>query len=255
MPRSRRIVPCAALCAALAALPGGARAERPKDISQEGAEAAVEALTASLEVERDLLKTQLERYKKLAADRDTASKRLQDLLSDYDALVQSAEPVAPEQVSAKEKEIAEAERQRAAALDRAQEVRGWIQQSQERIAGFERKVASLRGVLPKPRETLTGSWTITYLPGGSKGVFVLRQAGTIVQGQYQLEGGWKGSLQGTFIDGKLYVQRIDSKLGRSSELQGYLSSDGRSIKGTWQNYNLTDGAASSGSWTATRQED
>jgi hypothetical protein len=93
------------------------------------------------------------------------------------------------------------------------------------------------------------------MPGVNHGVFTLKQTGTIVQGQYLLDGGWRGSLQGTFIDGKIYLQRIDSKLGRSSELDGYLSSDGTSIRGTWRNYNMTDGAASSGSWTASRQED
>jgi hypothetical protein len=124
-----------------------------------------------------------------------------------------------------------------------------------RIEGLERKVAALRETLPKPKETLSGGWQVTYLPGVQKGVFFLRQSGTIVQGQYHLDGGWSGSLQGTFVDGKVYLQRIDSKLGRSSELQGFLAPDGKTIRGTWQNYNLTDGGASAGSWTASRQED
>lgn len=224
-------------------------------LSQETAEATVAALAAGIEVEREVLKAQQELYRRAAADRDAATRRLQDLIVEFDSLVQSSEPGPPEQVAAKDREVSEAERQRSGAIERGREVRGRIQEIQERIAGLEKKVASLKESLPKTRETLTGSWQITYLPGANRGTLVLRQTGTIVQGQYQLDGGWKGSLQGTFVDGKVYLQRIDSKLGRSGELQGYLSFDGKSIRGTWQNYNLTDGGASAGSWTASRQED
>ena len=93
------------------------------------------------------------------------------------------------------------------------------------------------------------------MPGMTRGVFVLKQTGTIVSGQYQLEGGWKGSLQGTLVDGKIYLQRIDSKLGRSSELEGFLSGDGGAIRGTWRNYTVNDGTVASGAWTASRAED
>src|SRR5262249_15033762 len=156
------------------------------------------------EVERDVLKSQLELYRKAAAEREAAAKRAAELLAEYDALLQADAPTPADQLSAKEKEIADAERQRAAAIDRRRERRGRIVEIQERIAGYDRKIASLRGSLPKVSETLTGSWQVTYLPGANKGTFTLRQTGTIVSGQYQLDGGWKGSLQGTFIDGKIY---------------------------------------------------
>lgn len=240
------------LCAAIVPASTVAAAE---GLSQESTEAAVAALGAGLEVERELLKTQQDAYRRAAAERDSSTKRLQQLLADFDAMAQGAEPATAEQVAAKEKEINEAERQRAAAIERCRDVLARIQEIQQRVDGLEKKVAALRENLPKARETLSGNWQVTYLPGSNRGVFHLRQTGTLVQGQYQLDGGWKGSLQGTFIDGKIYLQRIDSKLGRSSELQGYLSSDGKSIRGTWQNYNLTDGGASAGSWTASRQED
>jgi len=234
---------------------GTARAPGAESYSQESAEAAVAALGAQIEVEREIVKTQQEQYRRSAADRDAATRRLAQLLSEFDAMVQSPDPAPSDVLAAKEREIAEAERQRAAALERGRAIFGRIQEMQDRISGLERKVASLRESLPKAKETLTGGWQVTYLPGTNKGIFNLRQTGTIVQGQYQLDGGWRGSLQGTFIDGKLFLERIDSKLGRSSQLQGYLSTDGKAIRGTWQSYNLTDGAASSGSWTASRQED
>jgi hypothetical protein len=253
MRRFRDVRAVLLVAAALACARAGAITSA--DVSPENAEAAVAAIRAGVEVERDILKTQQERYRQAAGERDAANRRLQSLLGDYDQIVQSQEQTAQEIIAAKEREIAEAERQRTAAIDRCRELRGRILEIQDRIVGLEKKIVALREALPKSRDTLTGNWRVTYLPGLNKGVFTLRQAGTIVQGQYQLDGGWKGSLQGTFIDGKIYLQRIDSKLGRSSELQGYISQDGKTIRGTWQNYSLTDGGASSGSWTASREEE
>lgn len=218
--------------------------------------AAVTAIAASLDVERDILRGQQELYRQAAADRDAASRKLSMLLADLDAIVQGTGPVSSETTAAKEKEIAEAESRRSAAIERCREVLGRIFAAQERVTGLEKKLTSLRGGEQRlAKENVSGSWQVLYLPGNNRGVFALRQSGTILQGVYQLDGGWKGSLQGTFIDGKVYLQRIDSKLGRSSELDGYLSADGGSIRGTWRNYNLTDGATSAGSWTASRQEE
>ena len=224
-------------------------------MSPEGTEGALAALGAWLEVDRDLLASQQELYRTAAVERDAASRRLQQLLSEFDATVQGAAPGLTETAAAKDREISDVELRRVAALQKCRDIADRIREIQERAAGLEKKIASFKEGLPKTRETITGSWKITYLPSLNRGTFVLRQVGTIVQGQYQLDGGWKGSLQGTFIDGKLYIQRIDSKLGRSSELEGYLSRDGASMKGTWRNYNLTDGGVASGSWTAVRQDE
>jgi hypothetical protein len=224
-------------------------------VSQDNAEAALAAIDASLEVERDLLKSQQDSYRAAVIERDNASARLSLLLSEMDEMVLDAAAPGEDQLVAKEREISAAEARRFSAIQKCLELTGRIEEIQQRVAGLERKEGSLRDSLPKARETLSGSWRVLYMPGVNRGIFVLKQTGTILQGQYQLDGGWKGSLQGTMIDGKIYMQRIDSKLGRSSELEGYLSPDGGSIRGTWRNYNLTDGATASGSWTASRQED
>lgn len=240
---------------ALLAGPAALRAQTAP-IDSDTKAAAATAIAASLDVERDILRGQQELYRQAAADRDAAARKLALLLADLDALVQGSGPVSSETTAAKEKEIAEAESRRSAAIDRCHEVLGRIFAAQERVSGLEKKLVSLRGGDQRlAKENVSGSWQVLYLPGNNRGVFALRQSGTILQGVYQLDGGWKGSLQGTFIDGKVYLQRIDSKLGRSSELDGYLSADGGSIRGTWRNYNLTDGVTSAGSWTASRQED
>jgi hypothetical protein len=239
---------------------GGTRGDRasvPRSVplDADAQQIAVATLSASLDVEREILRRHQDLYRAAAEERDGASRRLQQLLGELDAFVTGSSDPAPEAVAAKEREIAEAETRRQGAAQKCRELLGRIQEMQERVAGLDRKIASMRENLPRPTETLSGSWRVTLLPSANHGTFVLRQIGTIVQGQYQLDGGWKGSLQGTYIDGKLYLQRIDSKLGRSSELDGYLSSDGTSIRGTWRNYGLADGGVASGSWTATRLQE
>ena len=108
------------------------------------------------------------------------------------------------------------------------------------------RISRLRTTLPSDTESLTGTWNVSYLPSGDSGVFTLRQAGTLVIGEYALEGGWKGSFKGTFVDGKVLLHRIDSKLGRMMEFEGYLSADGKQIRGTWLNYDLAGSEGSTG---------
>src|SRR5262245_37263948 len=190
-----------------------ARAPRAQSVPMDSdtKAAAATAIGASLDVELDILRSQQEIYRQAAADRDAASRKLTLLLADLDAIVQSSGPVSPETTAAKEKEIAEVESRRSAAIVRCREVLGRIFAAQERVAGLEKKLTALRGGDARvARETVSGSWQVLYLPGNNKGVFAIRQSGTLLQGVYQLDGGWKGSLQGTFIDGRVYLQRIDS---------------------------------------------
>jgi hypothetical protein len=82
---------------------------------------------------------------------------------------------------------------------------------------------------------------------------VLRQEGTLVSGTYELDGGFSGSLQGTLVNRKVLLHRIDSRLGKSMELEGYLSADGRSIRGSWLNYELAGREGARGQWLAQRR--
>jgi hypothetical protein len=77
--------------------------------------------------------------------------------------------------------------------------------------------------------------------------------GTLVSGTYELDGGWSGSLQGTLVDRKVFLVRIDSKLGRMMELEGFLAAEGDRVRGTWLNYELAGGEGSTGHWSATKR--
>ncbi|HEV8375916.1 MAG TPA: hypothetical protein VGR38_06725, partial [Candidatus Polarisedimenticolia bacterium] len=99
-----------------------------------------------------------------------------------------------------------------------------------------------------------GVWDIVYLPSNDKAVFTLRQTGVIVEGEYQHEGGYRGSLQGTLINNKLVLHRIDSKLGAISDLEGQVTSDLKSVKGSWMTRIIADGAPVTGSWSGKKRE-
>ena len=62
------------------------------------------------------------------------------------------------------------------------------------------------------------------------------------------------SLQGTLVNRKVYLIRIDSQLGRSMEMEGVLSVEGDRIRGSWLNYDLSAEGGAEGQWTASRTE-
>lgn len=123
----------------------------------------------------------------------------------------------------------------------------------ERLGLLAQRIATLEASIPSQREAVTGVWDLTMLPGGEQGIFALFQSGTIVKGQYVLDGPFSGSLDGTLIDRKIMLHRIDSRLGRSMDFSGFLSADGEMIRGSWENYDLSDGQPRTGSWSARRR--
>ena len=114
------------------------------------------------------------------------------------------------------------------------------------------RIADLRSRLPQQQELLTGVWEVTWMPAGITGTFYIDQSGTLVTGQYQLGPLGSGSLQGTFVSGKLFLQRVDAERGRDAEIEGLLDADGRRIRGTWQSYELVQGGIPQGQWVARR---
>lgn len=115
-----------------------------------------------------------------------------------------------------------------------------------------RRMADLRSRMPLQEEVLTGVWELTWMPAGVQGTLYLDQSGTLVTGQYRLGALGSGSVQGTFVNGKLFLQRIDAERGRDAEIEGVLDPDGARIRGTWQNYEMVQGGIPRGQWVARR---
>ena len=108
---------------------------------------------------------------------------------------------------------------------------------------LEERIAALAARAEDSGGALTGQWDVALLPSNIEGVFSMSQSGTLLSGTYRLQGGWTGSLQGTLVERKLYLVRIDSKLGKMMEFEGFVSADGERVRGTWLNYEMAGASA------------
>lgn len=215
------------------------------------ASTAAEALEASIDVERSLLLADVEDHERLVARRAQVHVQLQNLYATIDyALRQST--ISEQEVSEILERIDQTERERAQIVDAQRHRVLVILERVRRLRELESRAGILRARDESESGVLTGSWEVSLLPSGQSGVFELQQNGVIVGGTYSLDGGWTGSLQGTLVNRKIYLVRIDSRLGRSMELEGYISEDGTSIRGSWLNYDLGAEGGAEGQWSATR---
>ncbi len=102
---------------------------------------------------------------------------------------------------------------------------------------------------------LTGRWDLGVQPG-LKGTTYLVQQGTLVNGTYELSGGWTGSFRGTLVGNKIRLERIDSQLGFAAIFYGEVNliADPDAIQGRWEATQLATGLPSAGGWSATRKD-
>jgi hypothetical protein len=215
--------------------------------------AAIYSLRVQLEIEQRTLDDSMQRHSDLARFREEARLRVVELYKELDAAVEGRERATADDVLELEQKVERAQQDLELLVREGRLLRALIRSTQDRIEILQDRISGLRQRLPADSESLTGIWDVSYLPSGDTGVFTIRQSGTLLVGEYVLEGGWKGSLQGTFVDGTVLVHRIDSKLGRSSDLEGSLSPDGQTIRGRWQNFVLSAGSAANGTWVARKR--
>jgi hypothetical protein len=215
--------------------------------------AAAEAVQATLEIERTLLREDMDHHERIAAERAKAVVRLNESYAELDAALERNDTLLAKALDEARAKIVRAEAARAELLAEEGALLEKMQDRLRRIRLLEEKLASFQERAHDVGGPLSGRWDVTLLPSGQGGVFALMQSGTLVSGTYQLEGGWSGSLQGTLINRKVHLERIDSKQGRSAEFEGFLSSDGSRIRGTWRSYELAARDPASGQWSAVRR--
>jgi hypothetical protein len=155
----------------------------------------------------------------------------------------------PEEISRREDAVASAEQEVRTLLDRRRILVERLIERRRNVALLE---AELRGKRPASTTTdlLSGRWNVSIEPGEQRGVFRVALEGTIVSGDYTLEGGFTGSLRGTLIGDRLRLERVDSQLGFTTTYYGRLARDGSQIAGTWESTTFGVGAAGSGRWRA-----
>jgi hypothetical protein len=117
------------------------------------------------------------------------------------------------------------------------------------------EIQKLRTDLREARQVLDGHWTLVLMPADTRGDVYLSQNGTLLTGDYTLDNGQAGSLQGTFINNQLFLERIDAKFGKMGRLDGTLSSDQKSVRGSWFSYEIGSGQPITGAFSLERAGD
>lgn len=133
---------------------------------------------------------------------------------------------------------------------RARELRQRLVDRAQRMVLLGEQRDALAGT-PRASDPLSGEWLLQLLPTGQRGSMKLRLDGTLVQGSYGLDGGFSGSLRGTFVAGKVMLERIDSERGFDAVFEGRLLTDGR-LAGAWRTTRLDGANYGGGDWTANR---
>jgi hypothetical protein len=213
-----------------------------------------EGVRALIEVERVLLAGDRGRYEALVGQRADAEERVQRVQHSLDATIRVEEDPpdsARLTLLVDQLHVAVADRESVIAAQRIVVER--IGERLQRLELYTEQLAALEARDQHTEGLLSGAWELQLMPTDQAGTATLRQSGAVVTGTYQLEGGWTGSLQGTLVNRKVFLVRIDSRLGKSMELEGYLSADGKRIRGSWLNYELAGGEGATGQWSAQRR--
>ena len=211
------------------------------------------ALAATVEVERSLIEQDLLRYEDLAERRAALTARLVELYRALDGAMRVESAVRDERGLRILDEIDKVETERTAILASTRNLVERLIDRDRRVLLLQAQIDALEGRERESGGLLEGRWEVVLLPLAQRGTFDLRQTGTLVSGTYRLDGGFSGSVQGTLVNRKVFLVRIDSKLGRSMEFEGFLSGDGLTIRGTWLDYELAAGDGSAGQWSASRR--
>ncbi len=130
-----------------------------------------------------------------------------------------------------------------------------MQEAATEIATLQAELDKVKSSLERTRQVMEGHWSITYMPSGTRGDFYISQNGTILTGDYRLENGQSGSLQGLFVKDQIALERIDATFGKMGRLEGVVSKDRLTVKGTWYSYDLSSGQPVTGPFTLDKVEE
>jgi hypothetical protein len=121
-----------------------------------------------------------------------------------------------------------------------------------RASALREEIARRREAVRAPSDPVTGRWDVSINPGNRKGTVRLALDGTLVSGDYVLDGGFRGSVRGTFVGDRLALDRIDSERGFDAKFYGRVTvGAARRIAGTWESTLIAPAPGpSGGTWSA-----
>lgn len=130
-----------------------------------------------------------------------------------------------------------------------------LQDLYQEADAIQGEIQKLRSDLQGAQQVLEGHWVLTVMPAGAKGDVYLTQNGTLVTGDYAMDNNQAGSLQGTFVNGVLVLEKIDTKYGKNGRFEGGLSKDRQSVKGSWFSYDFASGQPLTGAFSLDRVQE
>jgi len=152
----------------------------------------------------------------------------------------------------KARELLQAAERRRALEERRVQLLREITGGYAELQSAKQMLSDVRSQLKRNQQVLEGHWTVTLMPSGVRGDFYLSQNGTLVSGEYRLENGQTGNLQGTLISGRLLMDRIDSAQGKIGRYEAQLMKDQNSLRGTWYSYDVMSGQPLTGAFAMDR---
>jgi len=210
-----------------------------------------EMLRLEIKVQKNLQAAKVKSLQAHQSDLQEAWSRVDRLSSDLLRAEQEGE--SRESLRLRDQDLRQAEGALVMEILNCQQIRSEIATAQARIEEIEAELKRLEGREGRLADPVTGTWRVIIDPGGQEGVMHLELDGTLVRGTYQLEGDWSGSLRGTFVAGKVRLERIDSQLGFAAVYHGRLvGKKTLRLEGTWEGTHLASGMAGTGTWVATK---
>jgi hypothetical protein len=210
----------------------------------------VDVLSISLDMEKKGALEDLE-------DFDRATNRLASAEGDFTVAVQRFSRLVREgtgdrqTVANAEDAVADAEARVRSEQERRQLLSARIAERVRRMAALRQEILRRREAARPADDPLSGKWEVTINPGPLRGVFRFVLDGTLVWGDYTLDGGFRGSLRGTLVADVVSLERIDSERGVDARFWGGLNRSQRRITGTWEATALAPAIGPvAGSWTA-----
>ncbi len=101
-------------------------------------------------------------------------------------------------------------------------------------------------------DPVSGRWRVEIANPRETGHFVLKLVGSEVTGTYELAGGGHGSLRGTYVQGRLRLERIDAEAGLDGVLEGTVDARLGTTKGFWSPSRLSTGGPGGSGWSGVR---
>ena len=214
----------------------------------------LDVLLAAVEMERRRVSEDLEEFDRISGQASRAESDLNASLNQIARLAR--EGILDRAVLEQAEQAASDARARVeAGQDRRRVISERLAEHVRRLAAFRDEMARRRDAMRSgPADPLTGRWEVFVNPGGRHGVYRLSLDGTILSGDYVLDGGFHGSLRGTFVADRVMLERVDSERGLDAKFYGRLTtSPARLLAGTWEGTQIAPAPVSgpvAGTWAA-----